>query len=438
MTSGSKGSLTRRGFLRGVAVAGAAIALPNYIPSCTRSKQSKNGTVAPSERIAIGFIGTGKQGVGMNLQTFLGFGDSQAVALCDVDEPRMINANNIVKKEYGGGFKGCFLTGDWREIIARDDIDAVVISTPDHWHTPISLAAIRAGKDVECEKSTMTIEEGRVLSNTVKRYGTVYQTSTEDRSIGVYHRMAELVRNGRIGKLHTIRVTLPPGPENEGNGEPQPVPKGLDYDMWLGPAPWAPYARDRCHYNFRWIRDYSGGQLADWGAHLFDTAQWANDTEHTGPIEIEGTGQYHIEGLYDTAHHYNIEYLYANGVRMIVDTGPVNLTFQGSDGWIRCDGWQGPLKASSPKISNSMIEPDEIRLFKGNGPQRNFLDCVKTRKDPYFPAEIGHRCCCLAHLGDIAMDLGRKVRWNPDTEEFINDAQANRLRSRSMREPWTL
>jgi len=435
MTSGSNGSLTRRGFLQGVAVAGAAIALPNYIPSCTRGK---DGTVAPSERIAMGFIGTGKQGVGMNLQTFLGFGDSQAVALCDVDEPRMINANNIVKEEYGGGFKGCFLTGDWREIIARDDIDAVMISTPDHWHTPISLAAIRAGKDVECEKSTMTIEEGRVLSNTVKRYGTVYQTSTEDRSIDVYHRMAELVRNGRIGKLHTIRVTLPPGPENEGNPEPQPVPKGFNYDMWLGPAPWAPYTKDRCHYHFRWIRDYSGGQLADWGAHLFDTAQWANDTEHTGPIEIEGTGQYHLEGLYDTAHHYNIEYLYANGVRMIVDTGRVNLTFEGSDGWIRCNGWQGPLTASSPKISSSVIGPNEIRLFKGNGQQRNFLDCVKTRKDPYFPAEIGHRCCCLAHLGDIAMDLGRKVRWNPDTEEFIDDAQANRLRSRSLREPWTL
>ena len=435
MASGSKGSLTRRGFLQGAAVAGAAIALPNYIPSCTRGK---NGTVAPSERIAMGFIGTGKQGVGMNLQTFLGFGDSQAVALCDVDEPRMINANNIVKKEYGGGFKGCFLTGDWREIIARDDIDAVVISTPDHWHTPISLAAIRAGKDVECEKSTMTIEEGRVLSNAVKRYGTVYQTSTEDRSTGVYHRMAELVRNGRIGKLHTIRVTLPPGPANEGNGEPQPVPKGFNYDMWLGPAPWAPYAKDRCHYNFRWIRDYSGGQLADWGAHLFDTAQWANDTEHTGPIEIEGTGQYHLDGLYDTAHHYNIEYLYANGVRMIVDTGRVNLTFEGSDGWIRCDGWKGPLKASSPKISSSVIGPNEIRLFKGNGQQRNFLDCVKTRKDPYFPAEIGHRCCCLAHLGNIAMNLGRKIRWNPDKEEFIDDAQANRLRSRSMRAPWTL
>ncbi|MDP6544785.1 MAG: Gfo/Idh/MocA family oxidoreductase [Phycisphaerae bacterium] len=429
------GSITRRGFLRGTLAAGAVVALPQYIPS---TALGKDGAVAPSEKITVGFIGTGSHGVGMNLQSFLRLRDSQAVALCDVDEPRMISANNLVKRMYGKGFKGCFTTGDWREIIARDDIDAVMISTPDHWHVPMSLAAIRAGKDVECEKPTMTIEEGRILSDTVKRYGTVYQTSTEDRSIGVYHRMAELVRNGRIGKLHTIRVTLPGGPGNKGHAAPQPVPKGFNYDMWLGPAPWAPYTKDRCHYHFRWIRDYSGGQLADWGAHLFDTVQWATDTERTGPVEIEGHGVSHVDGLYDTAHTYHIEYLYADGVRMIVDSGGVNLRFEGSEGWVGNRGWRGPLKASSPRIAGSIIRPEEIHLFKGNGEQRNFLDCVRTRKDPYFPAEIGHRCCSLAHLGNIAMDLGRKIRWNPDKEEFIDDAQANRLRSRSMRAPWTL
>jgi predicted dehydrogenase len=435
MTIENNRSITRRGFLKGAAAVGVAATLPNYIPS---TALGKDGTVAASERITVGFIGTGSHGVGVNLQSYLRHRDSQCVALCDVDKPRMMNAHNLVKRIYGKDFKGCTTTGDWREIIARDDIDAVMISTPDHWHVPMSLAAIRAGKDIQCEKPTMTIEEGRILSDTVKRYGTVYQTSTEDRSIGVYHRMAELVRNGRIGKLHTIRATLPSGPGNRGNPEPQPIPEGFDYNMWLGPAPWAPYTKDRCHYHFRWIRDYSGGQLADWGAHLFDTAQWANDTEHTGPIEIEGTGQCYSEGLYDTAHHYNIEYLYANGVRMITDAGRVNLTFEGSDGWIRCNGWRGPLTASSPKISNSVIGPDEIHLFKGNGEHRNFLDCVKTRKDPYFPAEIGHRCCSLAHLGNIAMDLGRKVKWDPEKEEFLDDAQANRLRSRSMRAPWTL
>ena len=428
-------SITRRGFLQGTLAAGAAVALPRYVPS---TAMGKDGAVAPSERITMGFIGTGGHGAGYNLQSFLRLRDSQAVALCDVDEPRMINANNLVKRIYGKGFKGCFTTGDWREVIARDDIDAVMISTPDHWHVPMSLAAIRAGKDVECEKPTMTIEEGRILADTVTRYAAVYQTSTEDRSIGVYHRMAELVRNGRIGKLHTIRVSLPGGPGNKGHATPQPVPKGLDYDMWLGPAPYAPYTKDRCHYHFRWIRDYSGGQLADWGAHLFDTVQWATDTERTGPIEIEGHGVCHKDGLYDTAHTYDIEYLYANGVRMIVDSRGVNLRFEGTEGWVGNRGWRGPLKASSPSISASVIGPDEIHLFKGNGEQRNFLDCVRTRKDPYFPAEIGHRCCCLAHLGNIAMDLGRKVRWNPDKEEFINDAQANRLRSRSMRAPWTL
>jgi myo-inositol 2-dehydrogenase / D-chiro-inositol 1-dehydrogenase len=428
-------SITRRGFLKGVAVAGAAVAIPQYIPA---TALGKDGATAPGDRIAMGFIGTGSHGVGANLQSFLRHRDSQVVALCDVDKPRMVNANNLVKQIYGNGFKGCFTTGDWREVIARDDIDAVMISTPDHWHAPMAIAAARAGKDVACEKPTVTIEEGRAIANIVKRYATVFQLTTEDRSIGVYHRMAELVRNGRIGKLHTIRVSLPGGPGKKGNPTPQPVPEGFDYEMWLGPAPWAPYTKDRCHYDFRWIRDYSGGQLADWGAHLFDTAQWANDTEHTGPVEIEGHGIAHKDGLYDTAHTYHLEYLYANGVRMIVDSGSADLRFEGTEGWVGNRGWRGPLKASSPKISSSIIGPGEIHLFKGNGEQRNFLDCVRTRKAPYFPAEIGHRCCTLAHLGNIAMDLGRKVRWNPDTEEFVNDAQANRLRSRAMRGPWTL
>ena len=429
------GSISRRGFLKGLAASAAIVTVPTFVPS---TSLGIDGAAAPSNRITLGFIGTGSHGVGMNLRSFLRLGDAQAVALCDVEAGRVAGALNVVKRAYGAKFKGCYTTGDWRNIIARDDIDAVMISTPDHWHVPMSLAAVRAGKDVCCEKPTLTIRGGRILADAVKRYGTVFQTTTEDRSIAVYHRMAELVRNGRIGKLHTIRVKLPAGPGQPGNPAPMAVPHGFDYNMWLGPAPWAPYTKDRCHYHFRWIRDYSGGQLTDWGAHLIDTVQWANDTERTGPIEVAGQGVYHKDGLYDTAHQYHLEYKYANGVTMFVDSGAVDLKFEGTDGWVANYGWRGSMRASSKAIHDSIIAPEEIHLFKGNGEHRNFLDCVKTRRDPYFPAEIGHRCASVTHVGNIAMQLGRKLRWDPDAERFIDDEQADQLRSRATRDQWHL
>jgi myo-inositol 2-dehydrogenase / D-chiro-inositol 1-dehydrogenase len=267
----------------------------------------------------------------------------------------------------------------------------------------------------------------------------VYQTSTEDRSLWMYHRIAELVRNQRIGKLQRMYVKLPAGPGGPGDPAPQPVPPGFDWDLWLGPAPWAPYCSARTHWNFRWIEDYSGGMLTDWGAHILDTAQWANDTERTGPVEIEGTGKCFTEGLYNTYHEYHLRYLYANGVEMFVDSGGVALRCEGTDGWVGNNGWTGPVEASSKEILNSVIGPNEMHLETCvAGEHRNFLDCVKSRKDPYFPAEIGHRCCSVAHLGNIAMRLGRKVRWNPDTECFRNDDSADRMRSRALREPWVV
>ncbi|GAJ12078.1 unnamed protein product, partial [marine sediment metagenome] len=232
------------------------------------SALGKVGSVAPSERITIGFIGVGGHGRAVNLKNFLGNADAQAVAVCDVDANNCNIARDMVNKKYGN--KDCATYNDFRKIIERNDIDAVMISTPDHWHVPISIAAAKAGKDVECEKPTLTVEEGRVLCETMKRYNRVFQWSTEDRSVDVYHRMCELVRNGRIGKMHTVRVELPSGPNTPGDPTPMPVPKGFDYEMWLGPAPWAPYTKDRIHWNFRWILDYSGGQLTDWGAHLLD------------------------------------------------------------------------------------------------------------------------------------------------------------------------
>jgi len=427
--------INRRQFLRkAVGVSAAAVGFPYLVRP---SALGKGGTVAASNRITLGFIGVGSHGIGVNLRTFLGNSDAQAVAVCDVDTNNRNQARDIVNKQYGN--QDCAAYNDFREIIARDDIDAVMISTPDHWHAPISIMAARAGKDVECEKPTLTVQEGRVLCETMKRYGRIFQWSTEDRAVDVYHRMCELVRNGRIGEVQTVRVELPSGPHNPGNPKPMPVPPGFDYEMWLGPAPWAPYTKDRIHWNFRWILDYSGGQLADWGAHLLDGAQWGNDTEHTGPVEVEGKGTFCKEGLYDTAKEYKIEYKYANGVKLIVKSGTPSLRFEGTEGWIGNRGWRSPLQANPKSILNSVIGPDEIHLYTCRaGEQRNFLDCVKSRKECYFPPETGQRCFTIAHIGNISMLLGRKLRWDPKKEQFINDEQANRMLSRSMRSPWRL
>lgn len=435
-------TISRRGFIRRAAAASMAVAAAPY--AITSTALGAPGVAPASERIAMGFIGVGSHGTGVNLRSFLPQSDAQTVVVCDVDAARMARAKDMVNKSYAGrgrsgDFFGCGTVADWRDVVAREDIDAVMVSTPDHWHVPISLAAIRAGKDVICEKPTMTVSEGRVLADTVERYGAVFQLSTEDRSVPEYHRMAELVRNGRIGKLRRIYVKLPAGPGNPADPTPQPVPKSLDYEMWLGPAPYAPYCPARVHYNFRWLRDYSGGQLTDWGAHLIDTAQWGNDTEHTGPVEVEGAGKVHAGGLYDTYHEYHLRYRYADGVEMFVDSGGVALRFEGDDGWVGNNGWRGRLEASSPEILKSVIGPGELHLFTcPSGEHRNFLDCVKTRRDPYFPAEIGHRCCSVMHIGNIAMDLGRKLHWDPEAERFSNDPAANRMLSRAMREPWTL
>ncbi len=422
----------RRAFLKRTAAVAGGVAMPYFVSS---SALGKAGAVAASERITVGFIGTGGHGIDMNLKSFLAQPDAQAVAVCDVDPVNLHKARDLVNARYGN--TDCMTTQDFREILARADIDAVMISTPDHWHVPISIAAARAGKDVECEKPTLTVEEGRRLVQTMQRYGRVFQWSTEDRSVDVYHRMCELVRNGRIGKVHTIRVELPVGPDTPGNPEPMPVPEGFDYDMWLGPAPWAPYTRDRCHWNFRWIFDYSGGMLTDWGAHLLDGAQWGNDTEHTGPVEVEGQGVFCQGGLYDTAREYHLQYAYADGVRLLVDSGEPSLRFEGTEGWVGNRGWRGKLEASRPAILDSAIGPNDIHLYTcPGGEQRNFLDCVKSRQACYFPPEIGQRCFTIAHIGNIAMRLGRKLRWNPEEERFVSDDEANRMLRRTARSPW--
>ena len=346
-----------------------------------------------------------------------------------------------VKVNRHHGNNDCTAHADWREIIARKDIDAVMISTPDHWHVPMAAAASRAGKDVCCEKPTLTIAEGRALIKIIRENDTVFQTSTEDRSIPVYHRMAELVRNGVIGRLQTIRITLPPG-----NVPPEPpkfaaVPSGFDYDMWLGPAPESPYCSNRCGaQQWRNIFDYSGGKFTDWGAHMLDTAQWANDTERTTPVEVNGKAEFPDKSsLYNAASKYNLHYKYANGVDLFVASGGTGIRMEGSDGWLDIPAWRKPLRASSKKILNTVLGEDATRLFTcPQGEHRNFLDCVKSRKDPYFPVEVGHAMATMMHIGNISMRLDRPLKWNPKEESFIKDAEANAMRAREMRKPWTL
>ncbi len=430
-----KNPMTRRRFLhRAASLTAGALSVPIIIPS---SVLGKNDAISPSNRITIGCIGVGSHGAGVNLKSFLSQPDARVVAVCDVDRNHLEQARQIVNAQYA--HTDCSSYADFREVLARADVDAVMISTPDHWHTPISIMAARAGKDIICEKPTLCISEGRTLIDTIRRYGRVFQTSTEDRSLFVYHRMAELVRNGRIGRLHTIEVELPRQPGRPGNPQPMPIPKELDYDMWLGPAPDAPYTKDRIHFDFRWIWDYSGGIITDWGTHLFDTAQWGNDTELSGPVAIEGRATFWEEGLFNTPKDYDIEYQYENGVRMTCRAGNPSIRFIGSEGWIGNRGWIGPLQAEPANILDSVIGPDEIHLYTcPGGEHRNFLDCVKTRKDPYFPVEIGHRVSTVCHLANIAIRLGHPLKWDPQNEVFIQDEQANRMRDRFMRSPWTI
>jgi myo-inositol 2-dehydrogenase / D-chiro-inositol 1-dehydrogenase len=421
--------ISRRTFVHAATL--GAIAAPSFVPA------SVFGADAPSKKITIGFIGAGDHGTTWNLDAYLKLPDARVLAVCDVDGFRMRKAKAIVDAAYDN--EDCSITKDFRQIIERKDIDAVMISTPDHWHTLISVMAARAGKDVQCEKPTLTINEGKILIETMRKHGRVFQTSTEDRSLPMYHRIAELVRNGRIGKLQRIEVILPKEPAFAGDPTPQPVPPDLDWEMWLGPAPEAPYTKHRAHYNFRWISDYSGGIITDWGAHLFDTAQWANDTERSGPIQVQGAGNFWEGGLFNTVRDYDLTFTYQNGVVMTCQPGTPSIKFIGTDGWVGNRGWRGKVEASSDEIRNSIIGPNEIHLYTNpKGEHDDFLKCVKSRKDPYFPVDIGHRVSSVCHLANISLKLGRKLNWDPKAERFQSDDSANGMLERPMRKPWQL
>lgn len=436
--------LNRRQFLKSSAVAAAAVTWPTIVPA------SVFGANAPSNRITVGCIGVGRMGLG-DLREIMGFRQAQIIAVCDVDSNRTKHAQQLVETHYSkqkqdGTYKGCAAYGDFRDLVARNNIDAVSIVTPDHWHTLPALAAAKAGKDIFLQKPlTLTIEEGRTLSDTVRRYGRIFQVGSQQRSDSRFRQACELVRNGRIGKLQTVKVGFGTDPAT-GPQQPMPVPKGLDYNMWLGQAPWAPYTEKRVHPQSGygrpgWLRiaDYGAGMITGWGAHHNDIAQWGMGTEYTGPLEIKGEAEYPKDGLWDVHGAFSIEYTYASGVKVTCADNGKNkqgVLFEGTEGWVYVK--RGHIDANPKSLLTSTIGPDELHLYKSNNHKANFFDCIKSRKKTVAPVEVGHRSCSVCLLGEIAMRLGKKLKWNPERERFTNDDQANRMLSRPMRSPWHL
>ncbi|MBN2138383.1 MAG: Gfo/Idh/MocA family oxidoreductase [Sedimentisphaerales bacterium] len=422
--------IDRRGFLK--AAGAAAVGLPYLVRS---SALGGAGSVAPSNRISMGSIGVGGMGTG-DLHGFLSKQEVQVLAVCDVDSGKRESAKNIVDKKYGNTDCATYL--DFRELIGRGDLDAVALALPDHWHSIPAIAACRAGLDVHAQKPfARTIREGRAMCRAVERYGIVWQTGSQQRSEGNFHRACELVRNGRIGKVSRVEVGLPTG-GGSGNNPVQPVPEGVDWDWWLGPAPWVPY-RGVLHWNWRWMMDYSGGQLTDWAGHHIDIAHWGIDTERTGPVEIEGRGEYPKDGIYDVPMTYKLTCKYANGIEMTVANNkqiPQGTKWYGDKGEIYVR--RGHLESKPANILNEVIGVDETHLYKSRDHKQNFLDCIKSRKDPIAPAEIAHRSISVALLGEIAMLTEAKLKWDPEKEVFENNDAANRMLGRAMRAPWHL
>jgi predicted dehydrogenase len=429
-------NITRRQFLKGSAVTATGFLAPTIVPA------SVFGADAPSNRITLGCIGVGRQGIG-DMKGFMGLRQTQVVAVCDVDSKRTDYAKQLVEKQYG---PGCATYKDFRELISNDYVDAVSIVTPDHWHALPAIEAAKAGKDIFLEKPlTLTIQEGRILSDTLRRYKRIFQVGSQQRSDTRFRQACELVRNGRIGKVHTVKVAFGTDPAT-GPEPPMPIPDNLDYDLWLGPAPWTAYTEKRVHPKSGygrpgWLRiaAYGAGMITGWGAHHNDIAQWGMGTEYTGPIEIQGQAEYPKDGLWDVHGDFSIEYTYANGVKVICTDNKKSkqgVVFEGTEGWVYVR--RGFIDANPKSLLTSTIGPDEIRLYKSNNHKANFLECIKSRAETVAPVEIGHRSCTVCLLGEIAMRLGRKLKWNPDTEQFIGDEQANRMLWRPMRSPWRL
>jgi predicted dehydrogenase len=418
--------LTRRRFLQSAALAGAAPLL------LTRSALAQEKRAAPSERITTAHIGVGVMG-GALLGVFLGKSEVQVLAVCDVDTTRREAAKTRVEEQYAeakksGTYKGCTAYNDFREILARDDIDAVVIATPDHWHAIIAIEAAKAGKDIFCEKPlSLTVVEARAMVNAARRYGRVFQTGSMQRSRREFRVACELVRNGRIGTLQTIYANVG-GPSSERYLPEEPIPAGFDWDMWLGPAPYSPFNRERVSFQgWRATRDYSGGQTTDWGAHHFDIGQWALGMDNSGPVKITPPNGKDVPLL---------TFEYANGVKMFHGGGVNGVLFTGSTGKIEVN--RGYLKTWPDELATSPLSADEIHLEESRDHYANWLDCIRTRRKPIADVEIGCRSATVCHLGNIAYWTNQSFGWDPVREQILGNDEAARWLDRPKRAPWRL
>lgn len=428
-------AFSRRQFLKTSAFATAAAATPLILPSRLL------GQNAPSKKITVGVIGCGNIS-DSHFPVLLGYPDSvRILAVCDVDRDRRDAAAARVNKEYGN--RDCKTYGDFRELNRRSDIDVVFVLCPDHWHALLAIDAMRNGKDVYVEKPlTLTIHEGRALVDAARKYNRVTQTGAQSRSRKGFRDVAEFVRNHGLGKLERIEVEIPPNNRFCGaTWQPEPVPAGLDWDMWLGPAPWRPYTSIGCHYNFRFIADSACGQVTNFGAHGLDIAQWALDMDNSGPVEVEGHGEFPSSGLFSNATKIDFTVRYANGVpmrcRTYYETGGATVRFVGERGWLHIA--RDRVNASDPGLLREMQVPNKpIRLTLSTNHHENFFECVRSRQRAISDVEAGHRSATVCNLGHIAMMLDRKLRWDPVKEEFLGDDMANRLRTRAMRGPWSL
>ncbi|MEY4198893.1 MAG: hypothetical protein RLZZ265_633 [Verrucomicrobiota bacterium] len=429
---------SRRHFLKTSAAVTAATTLPQWF--LEESAQATTKPLGPNDKPGVALIGCGGRGRGVAREAAQ---HGQMLAVCDLDEANLAQALKLWPdaKPYK----------DFRKLLERDDLHIIVNGTPDHWHTLVNLAALRAGKDIYSEKPlTLTVDEGKRLVQAVRASKRVLQTGSQQRSDKNFRLACELVRNGRIGKLKHVNVWLPHG-RREGPFEKAPVPAGLDWDMWLGPTPKVDYVKERCHVTFRYFWEYSGGTMTDWGAHHNDIALWGTGFDRSGPVSVEGQSLVPmIPGGFTAASEYAIAYTYANGVTQLTrsthgngwngsvtdkEAQPHGVRFEGTGGWIFVT--RGKIEASHGDLLTTPLPSGARRLYASDNHMKNFFDCVRSRQQPICDAEIGHRSVTVCQLGVIAMRLGRKLNWNPATQEFAGDKEANTWLAREMRAPWT-
>ena len=450
-----RNKLNRRTFIKKTSATAIAASLPTIVPASVFGKN------APSNRIQVGQIGCGRIARDHDMPGTMQYDTAQLVAVCDVDQNRLKDGKKLVDKYYQNKGKKADtkMFDNYQDLIAHKDIDAVLISTPDHWHAQPAIEAALAKKHVYLQKPTsLTVEEGRLLSDIVQKQKITLQVGTQQRSSPQFRYAAELVRNGRIGKLHTVKVGLPGDPSGP-VAQTEAIPSALNFDAWLGSTPEMEYSEMLVHPKVGygrpgWLRkeQFGAGMITGWGQHHFDSAAWGMNTEYTGPIRVEAIADFPKNGSWDVHGDFLVKAEYENGITMLTSGGyPNGIRYEGEEGWIfvtrgayratasdpiPVNNGVKSLDASDPKLLESVIGPNEIHLYKSDEQHGNWLECIKSGKQPISPMEIGHRACTVCLVSHIAMKLPRQLEWNPEQERFVNDAEANALLSRTQRAPY--